>query len=371
MRGVRFLFAVLLVGWLVLLAGCGDPVRRSLDDGDEGGAAGSSTTASTGEGGSGGDLFATTSSTGSEGGGPTCGGECYLWKSALFEDLGMFWIGSGEAPTCPDNAPAVGAVLHADPLPSPYTCPACSCMPGGCALPEEMHVSAAKCPADGAASIAWDSPAWGGSCTAEGAIAPGLMCSGVPCTQSITIAAPTVEPCAPVSEGMEEPTDPAWGLTAQQCILSPLSGEGCGGSEACLQPPPEGFSLCLYRWGDDLSAEHCPTDYPRYLVMYADHDDARGCEPCECSEPQGAECSALVSVFTDGACGALVAAGTVSTDEPACLDVPTGGALGSKSAAWLVQSPGSCTSTGGPVGDITPTLPLTLCCQEEPPPPAE
>jgi hypothetical protein len=361
MRGLRLL---LLVGWLTLLAGCGKPVDRDLNDEDAGG---SSTTASTGEGGSGGDLF-TTSSTGGEGGGPTCDGECYLSKSWLFEDLAMVWIGSGEPPPCPENAPAMGPLLHADPLPSPYKCPACSCMPAGCALPEEMHVSAGKCIDGAGASIAWDSPAWGGSCTAEGAIPPGLMCSGVPCTQSITIAAPTVEPCASVSEGMEEPTDPAWGLTAQQCILSPLSGEGCGGSEACIQPPPEGFSLCLYRWGDDLIPEDCPAEYPRYLVMYRHHDDTRACEPCTCSDPQGAECSVVVSVFADGACGTLVAAANASTNEPACADLTAGAGLGSKSAAWLVQSPGSCTPIGGPVGSVTPTVPLTLCCQEEEPP---
>ena len=365
MRGLRFLFAVLLVGWLVLLAGCGIGGSDLVKNGDEGGAADSSTT-STGEGGSGGDIFDTTSSTS---GGPTCNGDCYLWISALFENLGMFWIGSGEAPTCPDNAPAVGAVLHADPQSSPYTCPACSCMPGGCALPEETHVSAAKCPADGAASIAWDSPAWSGDCTAEGAIAPGLMCSGVPCTQSITIAAPKVEPCTPVSEGMEEPTDPAWGLTAQQCILSPLSGEGCGGSEACVPSPPEGFSLCLYRWGDDLTPDQCPAEYPRYLVAYADEDDTRACEPCSCAAPQGGECSALVSVFTDGGCSALLGSYTITTAlDTACFDLPPGVGLGSKDATLTVSKPGSCAPSGGPVGGIIPTLPLTLCCQPDPDP---
>jgi hypothetical protein len=368
MHRLLFLFKAFFLCLLVLTAGCpSEREVRPLDPPAEGGAAGSPTTGGSGEGGSGGDIFDTTSS----GGAPMCEGECHLWISALFENLGMFWIGPGEPSACPDTAPAVGAVLHADPLPSPHVCPECSCTPAGCALPEKMHVSAAKCPADGAASIAWDSPAWGGSCTAQGAIPPGLMCSGVPCTQSLTIAAPVVEPCAPVSKGTEAPTDPAWGLTAQQCILSPLSGEGCGGSEACLQPPPKGFSLCLYRWGDDLTAEHCPAEYPRYLVMYADHDDTRACEPCGCSDPTGGDCSAHVKVFGDGACGTQLAAATVSTDEPACVDLPAGIGLGSKSATWLEQSPGSCTATGGPVGNVTPILPLTLCCQEEPPPPAE
>jgi hypothetical protein len=360
---LRFLLKVFLVGWLVVVAGCTVGTSHLPDDRAEGGAAGSSSTTD-GLGGTGGDLLPSSSSTGE---GLICDGECHLWKSAAFDDLSMFWIGSGPPPACPNNAPAAGVTLHAEPQPSPHVCPACSCAPAGCALPDEMHVSAAKCPADGAASIPWDSPAWEGSCTAEDAIPPGLLCAGVPCTQSITIAAPNVEPCAVISEGPEVPTDPAWGLTAQECILGPLSGDGCEGTEACVQAPPEGFSLCLYRWGDVVAPEHCPEEYPRYLVMYAEHEDTRGCEPCGCSDPQGAECSALVSVFTDGACGALLGSYAVSsTLEETCVDLPPGVGLGSKTGALSINKPGSCTSSGGPVGTVVPTVPVTLCCQPAP-----
>lgn len=356
MRQVSLLFALCLVGWLVLLAGCDGGYLPNEP------AAGGST--STGEGGSGGGLLTTTGT--GEGGAPVCEGECYLWKSALFEDLSLFWIGPpGEAPPCPQTAPAAGVTLHADPQPSTMICPSCSCMPGGCALPEEMHVSAAKCAnAEGAASIAWDSPAWGGACTSEGAIAPGLLCSGVPCTQSITISAPSVEPCEAVSEGTEIKPDPVWDLEAQECILGPLSGEGCKGSEACAPPPPDGFSLCLYRWGDDLTPESCPEEYPRFLVMYADEDDTRACEPCSCLDPEGAECSAQVSVYTDGSCGAVLGMIPItSVQQSACLDLPPGIGLGSKSGTLAINKPGNCTSIGGAVGGITPTVPLTLCCQ--------
>jgi hypothetical protein len=364
MRAWRFLLEVFLVGWLVVVVGCAENEGMSPDSRSNGGTAGSSTT---GEGGTGGDLLPSSSSSGGGGGGPICDGECHLWKSAAFDDLSMFWIGSGAPPACPGHAPVAGVTLHADPQPSPYVCSECSCAPAGCALPEEMHVSAAKCPGIGAPSIAWDSPAWDGSCTAEGAIPPGLLCAGVPCTQSITIAAPKAEPCTVVSEGADVPTDPVWGLTAQECILGPLSGEGCGGSEACVEAPPEGFSLCLYRWGDLVAPEHCPAEYPRYLVVYAEHEDTRGCEPCGCSDPQGAECSALVSVFTDGACGALLGSFPVSTVlEEACFDLSPGIGLGSKAGALSVNKPGSCTASGGPVGTVVPTVPVTLCCQPAP-----
>lgn len=358
MRGLQFaVFVMVLAPVGQVLTGC---TPKGHPDGF-----GTSGTTTTGDGGTGGDIFTTTTG---EGGGPVCDGDCYLWKSALFEDLSMFWVGPpGEAPPCPATAPAEGVILHADPQPSPMICPMCSCTPGGCALPEEMHVSAAKCAgADGAVSIAWDSPGWEGACTSDGAIPPGLMCSGVPCTQSVTISPPSIEPCEVVSQGSEARPDPSWGLEARECIVGPLTGEGCGGSEACVAPPPDGFSLCLYRWGDDLSPDDCPADYPRYLVMYAGADDERACEPCACSEPQGAECSAQVSVYTGGACGAVL--GTIpitSAQDSACLDLPPGIGLGSKAGTVALNKPGSCTATGGPIGGVTPTVPFTLCCQPE------
>ena len=343
-----------------------------LDPPAEAGAAGSSTT--TGEGGTGGEIFATTSSTGGAGGGPLCDGECYLWKESLFDDLAMFWIGpSGDPPVCPETAPSPGTTLRSDLVTTPHICPECSCSPAGCALPEHMYVSAGTCPGDGAASIAWDSPAWDGACSAEGAIAPGLMCGGEFCTQSFTVSAPAVAPCEALSQGdAPDPPDPVWGLVAHECILGPVGSDGCSNSEACLAPPPEGFSLCLYRHGADLTADNCPSSYPRYLLMYAGHDDSRACDPGSCSDPQGGECSALVSLFTGGACGGIVGSITVtSAVDEGCLDLPPGVGLGSKAGTLTVSTSGSCTSSGGPVGGITPTLPMTLCCQEAPLPPAE
>jgi len=351
MRGLWFLFKVLLIGWLLLLAGCGST-------GEDQGASGSTTASSTG----GSDN---TGGTGGNGGGPTCAGVCKEKKPNLYREVTLWWIGpSKDLPPCPDAVPLEGSVGYADPS-APFTCPSCSCAPSGCALPEHSHVSAAKCPGDGAASIAWDSPAWDGTCTAEGAITPGLMCSGQPCTQSVTIGAPTIEPCQPVSEGAEDIPDPAFGLLARECIIGPLTSEGCTStSEACVPAPPVGFTLCVSREGDDPEPP-CPEAYPYHYVVYAGKTDERSCAPCGCSDPQGAACSAVVSFFMDGACSALVAAATVSADEPTCANVPTGGALGSKSAAWLVQSPGSCAPSGGPVGGVVLSSPQTLCCETE------
>lgn len=371
MRGLRFLFVGLLVAWLLLLVGCGLPVKDNPYEA-EGGAAGSSTTVSTGDGGSSttsGDLFTTTSSTDGEGGGPVCADVCKEYKPAWFEELSMFWIGSpNEAPPCPDVAPLEGSIGYADFVVSEHTCPECMCSPAECALPEDMHVSAAKCPGNGAPSIAWESPAWDGTCTAEGAIAPGLMCGGVPCSQSLTTAAISVEPCKPSQDGAAVKPDPSWGMMARECLIGPLSGEGCATGEACAPAPPEGFSLCVYRYGDD-PVFACPENYPRRYVVYAGIQDDRSCEPCACSDPQGADCSALVSAYTDGGCSSTAAAAIVTTDEPACVDLPSGAGLASKAATWLVQTSGSCTASGGqPMGAIAPAGPVTLCCEPQPAP---
>lgn len=358
MRSVRFLFTVLLVGWLVVLAGCGGtPGEAEPKRSSEGGAAGS-----------GGDIF-TTSTTGGEGGG--CAGKCWESSPSFFEEVSMYWIGPpGHAPDppCPDFAPHVGSIGYAD-LQAPHTCPACSCSPAECMLSEGMHVSAAKCADDEGASIPWASPAWQGECTAEGAIPAGLMCGGEVCAQSLTIEAPTVAPCQPISQGDEVKPAPAWGLMARECKIAPLTGEGCPNSgEACISPLPEGYTLCVHREGHD-PAFACDEPYPRRVEVFVSYQDDRACDPCDCSAPAAAECSALVAVFTDGACGAQLASATVAPGDPACVDLPSWGpALGSKKAVWVQETAGSCTSIGGPVGAVAGVGPITLCCLPEPAP---
>jgi hypothetical protein len=350
MRGLWFLVVVLLVGWLVLLAGCGAPVEARPSQPTEAGAAGSSTTASTG----------------GEGGG--CAGKCWESSPDFFEEVSMYWIGPPDEapdPPCPDFAPHVGFTGYTD-LQAPHTCPVCSCSPAECALPEEMHVFAAPCPGDGAPSLVWDSPAWLGECTAEGAIPPGLMCGGEPCAQSLMIDASTVvAPCQAHAQGDEFKPPPTWGLMARECKIAPLTGEGCPNlGEACIPPLPEGYTLCVHRDGHD-PAFACDEPYPRRVEVFANYQDNRACEPCACS---AADCSALVTAFSDGACGVQIASATVALGDPQCVDLPAGVGLGSKAATWMAQTPGSCTGTGGPVGAAVGVGPITLCCLPEPAP---
>jgi len=362
MRGLQFLIGVAL--GLVLLAGCAAAPRDDLPDFGTGG----DITSSTGDGGSGG-LFSTGGS--GDGGGPKCEKSCEPDVPAWFDGMSMFWIGlPAEALPCPDVAPIAGSVGYADLLVAPHACPACSCSPAACALPEAMHASAAKCAnAGGAASIGWDaSPAWEGVCTAEDAIPAGLACEGVPCVQSLTIEAPHIEPCKASAQSDPITVPESWGKIARECQIGPLSGEGCSTGEACVPAPPEGFALCVYRYGDHPNLD-CPPAYPRRVDVFAAVDDMRACEPCTCSKPEG-DCAALVSVYADGACGAVLGSYLLtSAMDEGCHDLPPGAALGSKEAVMTVDELGSCTPSGGAaVGAITPADPVVLCCTPEPEP---
>lgn len=366
-----------LTGWMLFSAGCGQ--SSIWGDGLSGtpgvgiGAGGTGGASTTGTGGT--VLFPS----GGAWGGDTCEGNCVPSHADGFEGLSMYWIGPpGNVPPCPESAPFAGSKHWGDlAKPDPPSCPACSCSTAACALPELMDISAAPCPGNGAQSLPFDAPAgWTeGTCTDEDAIPTGLKCAGgVLCAQSLTIEAPRVEPCiaSPVAEDVGVPPPP-WGLVAQECILGTLPHEGCETTgAACAPPPPPGFRLCVYRSGDD-AAVPCvaPYDDERF-VMYLGWHDTRACSPCECGDPQGADCWASIDVFTDTACGTFLGSFPLSNAIPAtCFGLPPGAGLGSKSGSFLVDMPGTCEVKGGKAsGDVMPSGPVTLCCMPPTPPEA-
>lgn len=155
-----------------------------------------------------------------------------------------------------------------------------------------------------------------------------------------------------------------WGRTVRECKPD-LAAEACEPGQVCVRAPPGDGKLCLHVKGDH---SQCPPGYER-SVFYQGAKDERGCEECECGGPEGMQCEALVSVYTDGACSSLVLATTLGTGGSECVDVLSGAALGSTEAAALLWVPGSCAASGGaPVGDAAPVGPFTLCCPEEPGP---
>lgn len=352
---------------LILASGC----SPSYDGGDglpvtTGATTSGSTTTTTGEGASGGDILPT----GGQGGsGVTCNGSCVQTHSSPYLGPTMMWIGPfDKAPPCPEVAPLPGFEGFSDLIPDPFQCPSCSCSPAGCALPESIHASAGKCPGDGSEQVPWDAaPGWEGVCSADGAIAAGASCGGSPC-QSVTLAAPVIEPCKPVATGPLVAPTSHWGTRARECLVT-LSDTCPVEGELCAPDPPDGFALCIYRDGDEPKLA-CPESYPLRHVVYSWADDGRACSDCHCGDPEGGSCAALVSVFSDGLCSKLVGSYLLTSDmDKACHDVPPGVALGSKDAMWTMDKPAACAPSGGEAaGDIHGGGPMTYCCKPAAPP---
>jgi hypothetical protein len=299
--------------------------------------------------------------------GETCSGECVPLAPAGWSDAMLLWSGPVFAvPECPDRAPSPAYQGWTDLVST--GCDECSCEApsGACELPTTFVASSESCPGDGPGAVHtfFSAPdPWDGSCTAQGAIPAGQLCNGVPCVRSLTIDPLVIveSACAPSQRTVPKSS---WQTAAVACrgiAMPPCTDPGM----ICVptaEPPPEGFSLCIFNEGD----RDCPIAWPDKRVFYVDHDDSLVCTPCTCSAPMGGECSANVSVYQDNACSmSLVSYFTTSADPATCLGVSAGAALGSKSVSDVSYQAGSCTPSGGePVGEPVPLEPSTFCCRE-------
>jgi hypothetical protein len=286
---------------------------------------------------------------------------CVAGVPASYHGMSVFQVGPRkdiEQTTCPGFAPHEGSVLYGDLGDTSHTCGTCECGPAVCALPTNMEVSTAKCSDGPGEVVPFGSPeAWEGTCTDTDAPAEG--------GGSLTIEAPPILPCAVFEGPHADPIPPEPALMARECLVT-LERGTCGEGELCAPelPPDDPLSLCLFRRGEDDPSIECPNDFPRRFVLFAEHIDHRGCTPCECGAPEGAECTALINIYTDAACADFFVAFAVSAPDPGCFDLPDGVSLGSKDAILTADIPGTCTSSGGmPSGEIETNGPMTLCCE--------
>lgn len=299
------------------------------------------------------------------GGAPSCDADCPAppegWSPPALFAFGPFT----EVPACPDVAPYPGIEAYADLQAAPATCPVCQCGPSEttCDLPLHWTAAAADCAgASGAEPTAFNAPAgWDGECT-PGGIAAGAQCGGAPCVQSLTVEPPSVAggDCAPQPVGPASAPPPAWGTRAREC--RPAEAGACPEIPGeCA--PPSGFSLCTHRSGD----VDCPDRYPHKQLFQQDAEDARACSPCTCGAPEGNTCTVLASAFQDGACGVIAGALLVTAAAgDGCVDIPPGLALGGKTAEIVATRDGACAPSGGePLGDVTPSSPITVCCRQD------
>ncbi|WP_437300552.1 hypothetical protein [Sorangium sp. So ce426] len=334
-----------------------------------------------GGGGAGGEGGGGGGGSGGTGGGDetACAGDCVPPAPLGWFGPALLWFGPrDQVPDCPAAAPNIGYEGFADLAPAPLACAACLCDPpdaatASCQLPLGWSVHASStCPGDpGGVTTPFAAPdGWDGACTAANAIPAGQDCGGRPCVQSVSIEAPIVTATGACTPRVDEPPPPAlldpWQTRALACVPGAYT-ECVGDRSTCMPspdqpgvPPPGGFLTCIFHEGDVTCAE----PYLVRHVFYGGAEDTRGCSECGCGELEGASCTVMASVYSDGACGEALASIVVSSTTPFCGVTPPGVALGSKSAEVVAVDPGGCAPSGGePTGELMPAEPSTFCCQ--------
>jgi hypothetical protein len=290
--------------------------------------------------------------------GACAGGECSTpevgWRGPV-----LLWSGpEAEAPSCPEAAPAVVFEGRAG-LEAQLTCPACTCGPPSCMLPEGIILSdvydCMNYDQPGATVTHYMAPeGWTGEC-----ISPAI----VPQEHTVArIRLPSrVSPCAPIAGPGAASTVVTWTTMARACEVA--------GAAAAADPPPAAFSRCVFQEGE-LAA--CPAAYPERQVFFRGVTSTLSCSPCTCGPPQGSVCVAYVRVHHDDPCSEIVySVGLVGLMDQEC-DLSPGGEAGGVTGISAVlaslpppnqNDPGTCTPSGGKAtGEATPADPATFCC---------
>ncbi len=286
------------------------------------------------------------------------------WKQVAFA---MTW--PNDPPACPAETPEVA--FEGSPAPPDLTCPACSCdaPEGTCSLPASWTISSTTCNVAGGVQTNFDPPGgWDGSCDSASAIAPGKLCGGVPCVQSLTLSLPTIEekPCTSHVEGQADlpilrarsggPEQPIGRACTTSNALPPCTGGVC-------VPTQSSFSACIMHDGNQV----CPDDWNAdRQVLYKQIDDARVCTPCGCDAPSGSSCQVKWRIFSGPGCSAQTLENVISADmmSAGCTYLDPGIALSGKTAEILDYTKGSCAPTGGKLeGDVWVDGEVTVCCR--------
>ncbi|WP_438007913.1 hypothetical protein WME89_03865 [Sorangium sp. So ce321] len=261
-------------------------------------------------------------------------------------------------------------LLYAEPEPHPG-CDPCACTAPACALPAGLAVTSGYMCDEGSGETVtpFEAPAgWDGSCVAPGAVPPAAF-------GSFALAPVTERPCevvaAPVPRDGELPGDAKVAVVCEDAVGTtpcPNGNEQCVVAEAELAA---GWRRCILSEIDGDYIE-CPSfediTGPRFsekFIFWKVAYDRRTCTPCACTETAPSQCEAVVSTFEDAACGDLVASVAVA-ENGSCHNTEPGSTLGSMSAAWRVNAPGSCAPSGGELdGDRRVEGRRTLCCLPE------
>ncbi|WP_437567142.1 hypothetical protein [Sorangium sp. So ce542] len=314
-----------------------------------------------------------------------CWGRCVPEPPTPFFPPELVWTGPDLlAPSCDDLVWAVPGttdeVVRLAPGPAAFrgwappsgelACPTCACTPPSCALPSEVTASAplytcGEGPEETRTPFA-PPPDWDGACVSPGRVGPeqlGWLAIG-----------PTRQlPCTPVIEEAPVPRD-APAVDAAVACKSSLVGSLCDlPRQLCMiyqqqDHLPEGWRHCVRAEGKDVPCEApaapgspWPTYSEKLGVFYTAVNDSRECTPCSCKPPETSQCEAFMWAYEDRACSdVLLSIGVFQAG--ICVAPEPGSTLGSLSATWVVNDPGTCTPQGGtPVGEPGEGA-ATICC---------
>lgn len=279
----------------------------------------------------------------------TCAGQCAPVPHGFAQFMMYLWSGPAGStpPACPEEAPN-DSPGFLDAPPDSVTCSQCLCAQseGGCYPPYIMKANSAACPGTGPgvshtpfdAAIIWD-----GTCTSQDAVSS---------ADSVTVSPPDLDGHSECPAGGTKPTDIQGGGTISRICssFSPEPDGKCPNDQICAYRKVDGFSVCVPNFNEDVP---CPPGWP---VKHLHYDESELCN-CSCGKPVGEMCNTTVTVYEDGACTKPLGSTVVTAGKPsACIDLPPGSALGSKTATALTYTAGTCTPK------VTKNKLWTLCC---------
>lgn len=276
----------------------------------------------------------------------------------------LLWSGpAGTAPECPSGPTGIAWEGHAD-LVAPATCEACTCEPstGSCALPSKFEARTNACSVPGGVTASFDAPfPWDGQCDTAAQLPPGAASSLTIEPLKVTENGCTAGP--PVAAKI---VSAYWATDARACHgpeFSPCQDK----ASACIptEDPPE-FRVCITKEGTVACPAFSGAIFTEQHIFYQGINDDRECSTCSCGPPTGSVCTATVSIYTGGMCGAPhLDQVNISSVSSKCLDIqPPGQALGSKDAGPTKFTPGTCHPIGGePKGSAAASDAKTYCCR--------
>ncbi|MFO0568769.1 MAG: hypothetical protein U0263_24110 [Polyangiaceae bacterium] len=253
-----------------------------------------------------------------------------------------YHAGVGTAPVCGAPYPDVAFSGHADPEFTPATCSACSCAAPQVTCSGNIEFGNAACN---------QTP----TTTSQAQLTSSSGCqpmSAAPGGSAHFYPGPTTGTCAP-SGGKPSAATVGWKKSPIGCSGA---GEACD-SGVCAPAAGEGFdaAACIWRQGQ---FDCIPGVYPnKRSTLFQSFSDTRDCSACACAPSTDSTCSMSVLGYPKGDCGGQI---TKTIEAGVCTDP------GPSAAVRLDASPtpGTCTPSGGsPVGTVTPTEPITVCCR--------